>query len=175
MDSVTVERAGLVVGILTLVSGVVTLWLDHQRRRRQATLDAYLQAGEYRGKLEDAVHGEKVPRPVSEEPLTLEEAYALSVHPSLRADHLREYLNFWEQIAVGVRMRVFDRRTLKKLSRTHLRKLYERYAAYVYFVRRRTGENYYPSLERLAKKYGADVRPAEYERFWAAQAEAPVS
>jgi hypothetical protein len=153
------------VGLLTLMLGVLTLVLDHRRRRRQATLEAYLQAGEYRRKLADATA--KGVEHSDGASLSIEESYEPSTEHSSRRDDLKQFLNFWEHLAVGVRVGVFDRKVLKKISGRHVSKLYERYGAYIYFARKAAGyPEYYRTLEELAESFGASVPEHEIELFW---------
>jgi hypothetical protein len=171
-----IEFVAGAVGLLTLMLGVLTLVLDHRRRRRQATLEAYLQAGEYRRTLADAAKnaqrsdgsgGSGGSGGSDGDTLSLDEAYRLSAEHSPRRDDLKQYLNFWEHLAVGVHFGVFDRKVLKKISGRHLRNLYESYGAYIYFARRRAEyPEFYESLEKLAVQFGARLPEDELELFW---------
>jgi Domain of unknown function (DUF4760) len=156
-----------VVAALTLVLGVVTLYLDHRRRRRQATLDAYIQAGGYRRALTEKQRQARKggDKHSDEAPLGLEEAIEVSDRSSAQHDAIRDYLNFWENIAIGARFHVFDKKVLRTMSRHVLCGVYSRYAPYIYLVR--WGENQptaYEALEGLALEFGANRAPIDQYR-----------
>lgn len=160
-----IRDSATIVGVLTLILGVVTLALDHVRRRRQATLEAYIQAGDYRRKLDEAQRSARSGH--DEEPLALAEALALANPQDPHHADVRDYLNFWEHIAVGTKLGVFSHKVLRRISRRHVVKVYERYAPYIYFLR--WGEEHpsaYEALERLATRFGAHVDVEALQNYW---------
>lgn len=162
----------------TLLLGVVTLRRGNTRQKRQATLDVYIQAGEYRRQLNHALEDDEnvdLRSPhgsTTGPPLSLPQAYDLAEGESRARGAVREYLDYWEHVAVGVRRGVFDRRTLHELSATRVRKTYERFASYIYFLRWNLDHpTAYIDFERLARRFGA-AKPAvaQYRQFWSQHA-----
>jgi hypothetical protein len=162
-----------ILSTLTLAVGVITLWKDHQRRRRQATLDAYIQAGQYRHELATAVKEQLSNEEmidILDGPGSLDEALMLAVGESPQRWAIREYLNYWEHIAVGTKRGVYDRTTLRLLSRGRIIKTFEGYAPYIYMIRQQIDQqDVYSELEKLATGFGAfggrEMPVQQYEAF----------
>jgi hypothetical protein len=153
---------------IALATAVVTLGADHWRRRRQATLDAYIDTVGRRMDLYRAEKAVIAGELDADGNLTREASYALAKdHEAEGRDEVRDYLASWEHLAAGVRFWVYENRVLKKLAQRRIATIYERHSAYIYFVRRiDETPNAYEHLEHLALKYGARGPDPELDNWY---------
>jgi Domain of unknown function (DUF4760) len=157
--------------VVSLLLGVLTLFLDHRRRKRQATLEVYIQAGEYRQEVFNEQREVKHGNRTQDGALTAQEAMDIAYESSSGHDAVRNYLSYWEHVAVGVKRRVYDRKVLKDLSRRVICRGYERYALYICFIRLKNEHpEAYKAFENLAVGYGsARVSCSQYKQQFEAR------
>jgi hypothetical protein len=137
--------------ILSTVIAVVALWLvtktfkaDHERRKKQATI-------EYVGQiLRDARY--KIDSHRSSEDLTNEQVSALIANPADSAEW-RNAIGAFEHLAVGVNAGVYDKDILYRMAGGYITRLFTYVEPYVQAAR---GNNYpraYCEFEALAHEF----------------------
>lgn len=128
---------------------------DHERRKKQATIEYYSQLRSARIELQATVEAHFGRETIREkEILELLEREASADKSAIEiARVLREYLAGLERLCVGVNTGVFDFDVVRRLGGGHISNVFMRHSAYIIIARRRNQQpTLYCELERLANE-----------------------
>jgi hypothetical protein len=131
---------------------------EASRRRRQATIDAYVTSQEYRAQLTRMLPWND--RDPAEVASLIERA---KEDPAILGA-IRYYVNFWENLAVGVEQGVYDIRTVHALASDHVEALAQNFKPYIDARRQELhAPTLYIYLERMAERISSigPIRPEQ--------------
>jgi len=117
---------------------------DHERRRKQATI-------EYAGQLLREARM-KIDVRYRFQALTSEDINKVMSNPEEEAE-LRNILGVFEHLAVGVHAGVYDRDILYRMSATYIISIFQRVKAYIDVAREKFSPNAFTEFERLATEF----------------------
>lgn len=142
MDSkLVISLLALFISIFSLVTTLFFNIKDHERRRKQATIE-YFEAMtnklfEVQAKFNDKISALNI------------EIYMLDTDPSLLKD-ATEILSAFERLSVGVNAKIFDFDILDRMCGSYLIFLYSRFSPYIEKIRKDASRiNSYKEFENL--------------------------
>ncbi|MGK3994518.1 DUF4760 domain-containing protein [Sorangium sp. So ce1024] len=155
--SICLSSLGFITSLATLLLAIQTLRADHERRKKQATI-------EYANDIRDLWQQRRVTienginRRIenTSKPLTPEEVQTIKDSPDLR-DAVREFLARLEHLSVGVNTCVFDKNILYRMSGSYLIRVYEFMEPYIISVRPNS-KYAYIELEHMVRDFAAQKR-----------------